>query len=99
MTRASCRSRSSWPAITAYELGLTAKQFTFPTYEWPTGPGGLPLDLERLARAFEKRFGARLDFWEIVTAGLWLQSYMDRIEDYWERGPGSATGQARSVSR
>ena len=85
------RTDLSWPAIAAYELGLTAEQFTFPTYEWPTGPGGLPLDLERLARALEKRFGAHLDFWEIVSAGLWLRSYMDRIEDYWERGDGSRT--------
>ena len=91
MSAAVHRTDLSWPAITAYELGLTAEQFTFPTYEWPTGPGGLPLDLERLARAFEKRFGAHLDFWEIVTAGLWLRSYMDRIEDYWERGDGSRT--------
>lgn len=91
MSAAVHRTDLSWPAITAYELGLSAEQFAFPTYEWPTGPGGLPLDLERLARSFEKRFGAHLDFWEIVTAGLWLQSYMDRVEDYWERGKGSRT--------
>src|SRR5680860_1220022 len=69
MSAAVHRTDLSWPAITAYELGLSAEQFAFPTYEWPTGPGGLPLDLERLARSFEKRFGAHLDFWEIVTAG------------------------------
>jgi hypothetical protein len=91
MNAAVHRTDLSWPAIMAYEMGLTAEQFTFPTYEWPTGPGGLPLDLERLARAFEGRFGPHLDFWEIVTAGLWLRSYMDRVEDYWERGPGSRT--------
>ena len=91
MSAAVHRTDLSWPAITAYELGLTAEQFTFPTYEGPNGPGGLPLDLERLARSFENRFGAKLDFWEIVTAGLWLRSYMDRIEDYWERGDGSRT--------
>ncbi len=68
MSAAIYRTDLSWPAITAYELGLTAEEFTFPTYEWPTGPGGLPLDLERLARAFEKRYGDRLDFWEIVGA-------------------------------
>jgi hypothetical protein len=91
MSAAVHRTDVSWPAIAAYELGLAAEQFTFPTYEWPTGPGGLPLDLERLARSFEKRFGAHLDFWEIVTAGLWLQSYLDRVEDHWERGTGSRT--------
>ena len=91
MSAAVSRTDLSWPAIVAYELGLGADQFTFPTYEKPDGPGGLPLNLERLARSFEKRFGAKLDFWEIVTAGLWLQSYMDKIEDYWERGTGART--------
>ena len=91
MSAAVHRTDLSWPAIVAYELGLSAHEFRFPTYEWPAGPGGLPLDLERLARAFAKRYGDRLDFWEIVSAGLWLRDYMDAIEDYWERGPGSAT--------
>lgn len=91
MSAAIYRTDLSWPAITAFELGLSHDQFTFPTYEWPTGPGGLPVDLERLARAFEKRYGARLDFWEVVGAGLWVRSYLDGIEDYWERGAGSAT--------
>jgi hypothetical protein len=88
------RTDLSWPAIAAYELGLGPEDFRFPTYEWPTGPGGLPLDLERFVRAFEKRFGDRLDFWEVVAAGLWTRDYLDRVEDYWERGRGAATPQA-----
>jgi hypothetical protein len=91
MSGAVFRTDLSWPAIVAYELGLSAEQFRFPTYEWPTGPGGLPFDLERFARAFEKRYGPRLDFWEVVAAGLWVQSYLDDIEDWWERGPGAVT--------
>jgi hypothetical protein len=91
MSAAIYRTDVSWPAIVAYEMGLAADGFRFPTYEWPTGPGGLPLDLERLARAFERRYGPKLDFWEVVGAGLWAQSYLDDVEDYWERGPGSAT--------
>lgn len=89
MSGAIYRTDLSWPATVAYEMGLRGEAFTFPTYEWPTGPGGLPLDLERLARAFERRFGYRLDFREIVSASLWLRGYMDTIEDYWERGAGS----------
>lgn len=89
MSAAIRRTDLSWPAMVAYEMGLTPDQFRFPTYEGPTGPGGLPVDLERLARAFERRFGPKLDFWEAVSAGLWVRSYMDRIEDYWESGPGS----------
>ena len=89
MSGAVHRTDLSWPAITAYELGLTAREFTFPTYEWPSGPGGLPLDLERLARAFERRFGSSLDLLETFRAGPWLRGYMDDIEDHWERGPGA----------
>lgn len=91
MSGAIYRTDLSWPAMVAFELGLSSSQFVFPTYEWPKGPGGLPLDLERLIRAFEARYGSKLDFWEVIGAALWLQSYMDRIEDYWERGPGSRT--------
>ena len=91
MSAAVYRTDLSWPAIAAYELGLTREQFRFPTYEWPTGPGGLPFDLERFARAFGKRFGDRLDFWEVVAAGLWTRNYLDGVEDFWERGAGSAT--------
>lgn len=95
MSAAVYRTDLSWPAIVAYEMGLGGEAFEFPTYEWPSGPGGIPVDLERLARAFERRFGHRLDFWEIVSAALWVQDYLDEIEDYWERGEGSgppATG-------
>lgn len=90
MSGAVHRTDLSWPAIVANELCLQGDQFRFPTYEWPTGPGGLPLDLERLIRAFEGRFGHRLDFWEIISAARWVQSYMDDVEDYWERDQGSA---------
>ncbi|WP_432877184.1 hypothetical protein ACQPYH_28215 [Kribbella sp. CA-245084] len=96
MSAAVFRTDQSWPAITAYELGLTATEFRFPTYETASGPGGLPLDLERLTRAFQRRFGDRLDFWEYVTAALWLRDYMDGVEDYWERGPGSGPSSVRA---
>jgi hypothetical protein len=89
MSGAVYRTDLSWPAIIAYELGLRDDEFRFPTYEWPNGPGGIPLDLERLARSFGARFGSRLDWWEVVRAGLWARSYMDKIEDYWERGEGA----------
>ncbi len=91
MSGAIFRTDLSWPALVAHELGLSADSFTYPTYEWPSGPGGLPVDLERLAREFERRFGPSLDFTEIVQASLWVRSYLDRIEDYWERGKGAQT--------
>ena len=89
MSGAVHRTDISWPALVAYELGLSSEEFTYPTYEWPTGPGGLPLDLERLAREVDRRFGSSLDLLETLRAGPWLRRYMDAIEDWWERGPGA----------
>lgn len=90
MSGAIFRTELSWPATVAYELGLAPRtQFSFPVYEQPDGPGGLPLDLERLARTFEVHYGPSLEWREIVSALRWLQSYMDEIEDYWERGRGN----------
>ena len=97
MSAAVHRTDLSWPAIAAYELGLTAEQFTFPTYEWPTGPGGLPLDLERLARVVREAVRRPPGLLGDRDApGLWLQSYMDehrgllgarrRLEDPARRG-------------
>jgi hypothetical protein len=85
MSGAIFRTDLSWPAIVAYELG-TLRTFRRPVYEPPDGPGGIPLDLERALRAFESRFGSKLDWYEIVPALRWLHGYLDGIEDYWERG-------------
>jgi hypothetical protein len=90
MSGAAFRTDLSWPALVAHELGLRAGEgFRYPVYEPPTGPGGLPLDLERAIRALEARVGDRLDWYEVVRALRFARSYMDRIEDWWERGPGT----------
>lgn len=89
MSGAIHRTDLSWPALVAFEMGLSAREFTYPTYEWPTGPGGLPVDLERLAREFDRRFGSRLDLLESFRAAPWLRHHMDAIEDHWERGEGA----------
>jgi hypothetical protein len=89
MSAAIFRTDLSWPAVVAYELGLRAGDgFRYPTYEPPGGPGGLPLDLERFVRGLESRVGDRLDWYEAVRALRFVRSYMDRVEDWWERGPG-----------
>jgi hypothetical protein len=91
MSAAIFRTDLSWPAVVAYELGLQyGSEFRFPLYEPPAGPGGLPLDLERLARAFQARFGHSLGWAEIVPAAHWVRRYMDAIEDWWEREEGLA---------
>lgn len=76
----------SYPTLIARELGWFDK-FRYPTYN-STGDG-LPLNIERLARDLEAKFGNNIDWWEFISAGLFLQSSMDAVEDYWERGDGS----------
>src|SRR5262249_24797892 len=90
MSGAIFRTDLSWPAVVAFELGEFAG-FRRPVYEPPNGPGGIPIDIERALRSFEARFGSKLDWFEIVSAVAWLNGYLDRIEDYWERGPGTQT--------
>lgn len=84
MSAAVFRTDRSWPAIIAHELGLRGEQFRFPVYEPPSGPGGLPFDLERAMRNLETVVGPTLSWRELLKAGLWLRGYMDRIEDFWE---------------
>ena len=75
----------SYPAMIAKELGWLDK-FRYPVYNSPGD--GLPLNIERLARDLEQKFGNNIDWWEYVSAALFLQSSMDATEDYWERGDG-----------
>ena len=76
----------SYPAIIARELGCF-KDFRYPTYNSPSD--GLPLNIERLARDLEDKFGSNIDWWELVSATSFIQSSLDTIEDYWENGAGS----------
>ncbi len=95
MSGAIFRTDLSWPAVVAFELGDFAA-FRRPVYEAPSGPGGLPLDFERALRSFESEFGPKLDWHEIVRAAGWLHGYLDRVEDYWERGDGRQDADGRS---
>src|SRR5512132_3615235 len=84
----------SVPAIIAYELGWF-DQFRFPLYG---GPGGLPVNIELLLRELEQRFGTRLDWWEAPMALFRGRQWMDQVEDYWERGPGSVVPQLTAIN-
>ncbi len=89
MSAAIFRTDLSWPAVVAYELGLRiGPEYRYPTYEPPSGPGGLPLDLERLVRGLEEVVGERIDWYEAFRALRYVQARMDDVEDYWERGDG-----------
>src|SRR3954447_3647087 len=82
----------SWPAVVAHEMGWSGA-FRHPVYG---GPGGLPLNIELLLRRLEERFGRRFSIWEIPLALFAARGFMDEVEDYWERGPGS---RAANVNR
>jgi hypothetical protein len=76
----------SFPAIVAYELGWM-DQFRYPRYLG--GPGGLPFNIEYLLRDLESRFGTETSLWELPFALFRSRQFLDGLEDYWERGPGS----------
>lgn len=79
-------TKLSYPMMIAREMGWE-KNFRYPTY---AGPGdGLPLNIEKLARKLEEKYGETVDWWDFAPGLLYLREYMDEIEDYWERGEGS----------
>jgi hypothetical protein len=84
----------SYPAIIAYELGWF-DHFRYPKYG---GPGGLPLNIEYLLRDLERRYGDKIDWWEIPGAVFHGRELMDQIEDYWERGAGSVPPTAIGIN-
>lgn len=72
-------------AIVAHELGWLS-HFRYPRY---AGLGGLPLNIELLLRDLESHVGAETRPWEVPMALFRGRQFMDEVEDYWERGPGS----------
>ncbi|MEP7089389.1 MAG: hypothetical protein ABI776_04710 [Nocardioidaceae bacterium] len=79
------RTDLSFAAIIAHELGWSA-QLRYPQYG---GPGGLPVNIELLMRDLEQHFGDTLDVWELPLALFRGRQFLDDVEDYWERGPGT----------
>lgn len=75
---------SAYPAIIADELGWSG--YDRPQY---AALGGLPLNIEFVLRELEREFGSKVDWWETPLALFRAASLIDRIEDYWERGPGA----------
>ena len=74
----------SWPALVAQSLGA---DLVVPVYGGPLD--GLPLNLEKLLRDLQDRFGDALDLLEMIRLPFELHSLADANEDYWERGDGS----------
>jgi len=88
------KTHLSYPSLIAQELGWQS-QFRYPTYG---GPGdGLPLNLESLVRSLERKFGDKIDWYEFPGAALFVNGYLNDIENYWERGAGSTLPDAKSA--
>ena len=76
----------SYPAMIAWEMGIPENDFRYPSF---AGQGGLPINIEYLLRRLDHQFGADLNWWEVPIAPIFIRQWMDEIEDYWERGPGT----------
>jgi hypothetical protein len=74
----------SWPALVARALGIG---LVVPTYAGPLD--GLPLNIEKLLRGLQDRFGTKLNLLEMAQLPFALHTLADANEDYWERGDGS----------
>jgi hypothetical protein len=81
------RTEASYPAMLAPLLGATP--FRQPDFSGG-GVGGPLVDLELLLRRLSDACGGKLDLLEIPKALLTVRSFMDSVEDYWERKEGTA---------
>lgn len=77
----------SFPATIAWEMGIAEDDFRYPSF---AGQGGLPINVEFLLRRLDHQFGDDLNWWEWPLAPIFVRQWMDEIEDYWERGAGTA---------
>jgi len=79
-------ANGSFPVMVAEAMGLARSEFRIPDF---SGRGGLPCNLEWLARKLQEKFGAHLATFEWPQAIYELTDLIDEVEEYWERGPGS----------
>ncbi len=83
----------SYPAIIARELGWY-DSFRHPEYR---AFGGLPLNLEYLARELERAYGSQIGWWELGSAVFTVFHLLEEIRMYWEQGPGSQVPQSTGI--
>jgi hypothetical protein len=79
-------TKLSYPAMIADCMGLTDGEFRLPDFK---GSGGLPLNLEWLARKLEHKYRSDINFFEWFGVIFDIVAILDDVEDYWERGRGS----------
>jgi len=82
-------THQSYPAVIGHAMGLDVTTFQRPDFR---GKGGLPCNIEWLARRLEERYGANLSTFEWLRAVHTIAELIDEVEDYWERGKGAKPG-------
>jgi hypothetical protein len=74
----------SYPAMLA--KCIQVNDFKAPDF---SGKGGIPVNLETLHRLLADRYGEKINFLEMPLVVKTIHSFLDQVEDYWERGEGS----------
>jgi hypothetical protein len=76
----------SFPALIARCLGISPDDFAVPDF---SGAGGLPFNLEELARRLARSCGPHIRGPEWIPAAVHIGRILDEVEEHWERGPGA----------
>lgn len=85
MSAAAARTNLSYSRLIAQSMGF-GDEYRFP--EWAAG--GLPANLEDIARALEARYGSNIQPWKWISVRRTIDRVLDKAEDYYERGGGAA---------
>lgn len=88
MSGAAAQTNLSYSTLLAKKLGILPADYFFPSV-WQNG--GLPVNIENILRALNKRYGSNIRGTEWLTLLTTINSLMDVVEDYYERGAGGAT--------
>ena len=87
MSAAAARTDLTYSTLIAHSMGLELEnEYRYPKWELD----GLPLNLERAFRRLVERYGSNIRGLEWLTVLWTLNSVVDEVEDYYERGPGAA---------
>jgi lysophospholipase L1-like esterase len=76
----------SYPAMIAECLGVRVPEYQIPHF---LGKGGLPFNIEWLARQLEMQFQNNIGKFDWMLAIEAIGELLDEVEDYWERGKGA----------
>lgn len=77
-----CDTDLSYPVMIAEAMGLSSSDFTFPNFK---GAGGLPLNIEDIARILEIKHNGHINNFNWLLALSDISTYADKVEDYYER--------------